>query len=131
MYKNVEIYDSKTGRWMDYTVTPTANKFNGYVEDNKGRLFEFSNSPYSEKEIPTYPSYYNVVPIGKRKPSIYKRPFLILPREEYKHVQTLVKRKVTEERHDLFYNARRNKCIDKVTTSSWFNETYGFSYDNN
>lgn len=122
------VYDDNKGRWADYTVTPTDNKFNGYVEDNQGRLFQFSKP--AEKYIPVYktPKYYTTVDIwvdkSKRKPSIYKRPFPLCTRDEYKHQFTNVVRKTVEETHDVYYNAKRDKFIDKVSTETWFNDSY-------
>lgn len=127
MYKNVNVYDSETGRWLNYEVTPEANKCNGYVEDSKGRIFQFSKptAKYEyKKEIPTYHTTIEVYPCGRRKPSIYKRPFFQCTRDEYKYAFTNVIRKTKEETHDVYYNERKDKFIDRVSTSSWFNETY-------
>ena len=127
MYNNVLVYDNDKGRWADYTVTSNANKFNGYVEDSKGRRYEFTKPSEDycyKREIPTYHTRIDIYPCGKRKPSIYKRPFPFCTRDEYKHLFTNVIRKTVEETHDVYYNNRRDKFIDKISTDSWFNESY-------
>ena len=123
------VYDNDKEMWADYTVTPTANRFNGYVEDSKGRLFQFSkpSSGYKyEKEIPCYYTNIEVFPCGRRKPSIYKRNFPCYRRDEYKHLFTNVIRKTTEETHDVYYNDRRDRFLDKISTKTWFNEDYRY-----
>jgi hypothetical protein len=130
MYKNVQVYDSGSDRWMDYSVTPTANEFRGYVNDSKGRTFMFTKPDADYEYTSSIPTYYTGVTLGKthtRKPSVYKYS-PIFRKDEYKYQYTNVIRKTKEEIHDVYYNARRNRFLDKVSTSNWFNETYGFVY---
>ena len=99
------IYNNENDRWMDYTVTNTENRFNGYVEDNKGRRFEFTRPCVCEREIPVYR-----YPCGKRK-SIYKRSFLNCRRDEYNYLYTDVT--------DVYYNYPKDRFLKKTYTYSY------------
>jgi hypothetical protein len=132
MYKNVQVIDNESGRWMDYTVTPDANKFNGYVvKDSKGQSFQFSHRDADYEFVSTTPRYYTetvVCPTKVRKAPIYKRYSPVCRRDRYDYAFTNVIRKTKEEVHDVYYNYRRNRFIDNVSSSNWFYDTYGFSY---
>jgi hypothetical protein len=127
MYKRVNVYDTDSERWMDYTVTSNSTEFNGYVEDFKGRRYEFTKPSEDYEYKREIPVFHTSVGIGRKtcvKPSILKRRFLQCRRDEYKHLFTNVIRKTVEETHDVYYNRERDKFIDKVSKSNYFREYY-------
>ena len=107
MYKNVLVYDDDKGRWADYTVTSNANKFNGYVEDSKGRRYEFTKSTPSEDfEWDSTLRIYR-----KPKPTVYRRSLPFWTRDEYDYLYTNVT--------DVYYNERRNRFLGRTYTYSY------------
>jgi hypothetical protein len=129
MYRNVIVFDGETGRKMDYSIAPGENKFNGFVEENTGKRFLVeSRTPDYEivKKTPVYHFGTYVRTEGYKKPSIYKRPFPGFRRDEYKYQFTNTISKTTWETHDVYYNERLNKFLDKTRTRTTLNDYYIF-----
>lgn len=105
---NVTVYNTAEGCWINYDVTATENRFNGYVTPGY-RFFEKDGDDY----VPVKRAEEYVIRKTNVKPSIYKRRFCQCYKDRYDYAFTEKTTKTTTTEKDVYYCSERDRFIDR------------------